>query len=396
MFDLSPTEGGGSVVSRVQIWQNVIDFVSSSPTTLIFGCGDWNFSWFLGLKMNFGSSYIESAHNGFVDVFGRLGLLGLLMYLIMLVYFVKIFITNVSRRRYGSFIQLFLFICVLFHGLVEDTNFLNMQTKDMMLSFMTFVPAITDYYLGGKSEKEPDCCFQERVKNRAKVAFTSFDLYIMLLFVFGIFAVIAIGFSDFFSIWLGVKAFSRFTFIAPVFEIMLLAPLFVFLVSNKTNFKTQKIYVFFLVLSVIWLSCSVLSMIFNHVFVTFLSLLLAITLLLLILITRIKINWKSVFMPELTFLAATVIAICCAKILVHYCLIAESVYQPYAVMCFSLISFAIFALLSFFVSINFDDYTGIWVYLPMAFYYEEMYLDIKFEVELIKSTKIKVPLKDLV
>jgi hypothetical protein len=152
--DLHDIHGFSSLMDRSNIWSTILTFSFSDLTKTLFGIGDWNFSWYLGFLMGGNGAYIESAHSGFFDVLGRLGLIGVAFYLVLLGYFVCGIVDNYKHKRNGSTVLVAIWVCSLIHGLFEDTNFLNMQTKPMILLFMAYMPMLTNWYFDEHPEKE--------------------------------------------------------------------------------------------------------------------------------------------------------------------------------------------------------------------------------------------------
>ena len=130
-YDLTDPGTSSTFYSRVELWSTLFTAMNVSPLRIIFGVGDWNFSWYLGSLTNGAGSVIQSSHNGLFDVFGRHGILGVLLYMALLAYFIVCYVKCRKAKLYSTTLSLALFISVILHGLFEDTNFMNMQSKDM-------------------------------------------------------------------------------------------------------------------------------------------------------------------------------------------------------------------------------------------------------------------------
>jgi O-antigen ligase len=132
---------------RTPIWSATIDVWKSSPLTILFGLGDWNFTWYLGWYYEgFGAGAMGYAHSGFFDVLGRLGLFGIVMYGLMLAYFVFLIIKSFKAKHRTTFTTLLMLVMMLCHSFSESTDLLDATTEDLVLLVMIFCPLLTDIY----------------------------------------------------------------------------------------------------------------------------------------------------------------------------------------------------------------------------------------------------------
>lgn len=140
---------------RTPIWSATIDLWKSSPLTMLFGLGDWNFTWYLGWYYEgFGAGKMGYAHSGFFDVLGRLGLFGIVVYALMIAYFVFLIIKSFKARHRTTFTSLLMLVVMIIHGFSESSDILDATTEDLVLLIMIFCPLLTDIYQDGHPEIE--------------------------------------------------------------------------------------------------------------------------------------------------------------------------------------------------------------------------------------------------
>lgn len=130
------TFSGGTMTGRTDIWKAVLYNTVKHPTIFLFGTGDGIFEWYVTASAGVaepGITYGFPVHNGFLYVFGRFGVVGLLVYIFGLAYIFKDIHHAVKVRgdKWMVVVGVAL-ICYLIHSIGEDDALLDMRLKGMM------------------------------------------------------------------------------------------------------------------------------------------------------------------------------------------------------------------------------------------------------------------------
>jgi len=399
-YDLTNPNTSSSFYSRVDLWSTLFASMAASPVRILFGVGDWNFSWYFGFLTSGSVPIIESAHNGLFDVFGRHGIFGVLLYVALLVYFVVCYVKCRKAKLYSTILSLALFISVLLHGLFEDTNFLNMQGKDMMLLFMTYMPLMTNCVL----LKNPEMAKRKKIEHSDAV----FDrkcfpikeplrkTQLFLLIASPLFA-ITIGLSSFFAHFNGLILFANPFFLIQIGAIFFCSPfVFYFLVCDFQAGNKPRFSVFLLLLVSLSAIDVVLSVFVTSNLASMLALVvswLALTVASLWLGNRG--GRKSLLLSFGLYFFVVAILIGVSLIVTQILLIPSAAFQPYAAMVLIILDVVVPFLLAFvspFSPLFFLPYEIGGIGLESLYERLLSYHDVKFELRLIKATKRKVPL----
>jgi hypothetical protein len=340
LFNFSDFRFSETISTRTSIWEDIISILFSNSFRAFFGVGDWNFSWLLGFHVSGSSSYIESAHSGFFDVMGRFGVLGLCFYLAMISYFIYVCYKNLKSNHIETVTSLLLFFCVLFHGLSEDTNFLNMQSKDMMFLFLVFMPVITTHQLDAKTantagwefEYSSSCNHKFGECPKREIAFS------LVFCVLEPLTAVVIGLSRFFSVWNELHFVDSVFFQLQFILLILFLPIIVYSsFFYKENHHNQKFSIY-LSFGIVWALLCVIFSLFIQTAILFSVLLVTGSLLTCLSFFGIdKASMKRLLTSSAVFLIIEIVLVLISKITVKYCLVADVAYQPYAVMCLILL-----------------------------------------------------------
>jgi len=383
-----------SVNSRSDTWSSITYMVFSNPTSFLFGLGDWNFSWFLGFSSSSSYSFIYSAHSGVFDVLGRLGIIGFLLYCSLLVLFVILLGNEFRHKRKEPIIVLVVWIGTLLHGIVEDTNFLNMQAKDMMLLFMCYMPLLTNWNLDRQKQNEPKWEYMYASSSRYKriFAFNPQAIFRFSLFIISPVFSSIIGLTQFYSIWQGAVIFESVWFQAQISLLFLFSPflLYSFLVCKQRKDKKTAFWIF--IISFVWLGCSVFASPFCSNIVSFIVIL--ITGLVTLTIGFMKIGKSDITkaaIPYGVFCLLTCVLILYNKMIVSLFMAPYETYQPYAAMCLVLFN----SFISFFVLFIFQknsDFSPLdcrWSTIENSYVFISYRECVKREIRLMKANQKK-------
>lgn len=135
-----------TLTSRTWIWESLIKLVTSEPRDFIFGLGyktsNAIFTQFFIFTYNNGFAP-RSAHNGFLELLLRHGLVGLSLYAIMLILFIKGIIKLLIKKQFR--IAFFYGLCVaglLAHGMAESTMFFTPNVGGTYMTLVFFIPVL--------------------------------------------------------------------------------------------------------------------------------------------------------------------------------------------------------------------------------------------------------------
>ncbi len=126
----------GTMTGRTDIWERVFSNMVEHPTILLFGTGDGIFEWFVMASSpdHYMDGYLGIAgHNGFLYVWGRFGIIGVLVYLFGIGYLIYDAIHALKVRK-DKWIGILLIVIFGFlaHSMAEDDALLDMRLKGMM------------------------------------------------------------------------------------------------------------------------------------------------------------------------------------------------------------------------------------------------------------------------
>jgi hypothetical protein len=392
------TSGGWSIDSlgmRSSIWSIILVDSFKNPIRFLFGMGNWNFSWYLGFAINGSYSYIESAHSGLLDVIGRLGFFGFIFYASLFGYFLFLFASASKRNKGASYVALFMWACTLIHGLFEDTNFLNMQAKDMMLLFMSYIPVLPSSAVSKGSEKEMrweyeySCSAQTcRIaplgcSGWAKIVSVSLTLS----------TEIVIGLSRYFSIWRNVSVFDSAFFQLQMALIVFFVPPIVYSSLNHRNEGDKIKFWTFLSLGFLWFLSDIVLSVFVQNLISLLTLLAFGIIVMVLSFAGIdKKGIKTFFVSHLIMLVIDVVLILISKIVVNCCMVTDEIYQPYAAMCLVILDFITTFLIIVASPLHkflIGEFDSSWWRVEDTYRFISYRYRVKYEIRLMKATQRK-------
>ena len=139
------TLSGGSLTGRTQIWAEVFGNMVHHPTILLFGTGDGVFEWFVYASATDMTEGVAGfpAHNGFLYVWGRFGIVGIVVYLFGLGYLFYDTIHAIKvRKDYWAGSILIVLLGFMAHSMAEDDALLDMRLKGMMFLGIIWWPLL--------------------------------------------------------------------------------------------------------------------------------------------------------------------------------------------------------------------------------------------------------------
>jgi hypothetical protein len=250
--------GHATFGARIEIWKTIYGFMTSSGNTILwFGAGDHNLEQLLNVVIVEGhSGPLFYAHSAFMDVFGRLGICGFIVYIALLTYGLVIIFKCLKNKQKGSWISLFMFVTLIVQGISETTSFLNMNSKSVIILVMCYVPALTDMHrLKHGNEAET------LVKNKIKPDWSIPNVTYVTCFIATLLCGFAIGIIPLLSKVYGTTLLNSYQLIS-LLVIPLLVPLFIFQSISKIKQGNKQDGSITLIVTGLYLACSIILPIF--------------------------------------------------------------------------------------------------------------------------------------
>ena len=138
--------GESTFTSRIHIWQHIFGVLQDNPTMLVFGIGNTNFF----MVMRFALDYVfptAAAHNGFMEVLGRGGIIAVLAYTAFFVYYVVIFIKLIKKKhtRHYWFYAIFL-LAYLARSIAESEALITPDWNGILACVFGVFPVFSAYF----------------------------------------------------------------------------------------------------------------------------------------------------------------------------------------------------------------------------------------------------------
>lgn len=145
---------GSTLEAREVIWKAVINELKRDPSYLLFGFGETNFSFVIGFTDDFwGNMTFFYAHNTFLEVWGRGGLIRLGCYVIALLALLILIIVHLFKKKNGTaWLLLFFYAIFFFQSSVESEFLFGNDMKSTILNFLIVMPAMSLHYEKRTSE----------------------------------------------------------------------------------------------------------------------------------------------------------------------------------------------------------------------------------------------------
>lgn len=139
--------------SRFKVWENAISTLNS-PLDWIFGKGYKTFNSVISYRFSLvygrDNPYVD---NGFIQVLGSFGLIGLLFYVALIVFVIYMFAFCSKKGKFSKVAVPFSgFILMVGHCFFENTIMLDFDTKGMVVTMMFIMPLLIEYNAAKHSE----------------------------------------------------------------------------------------------------------------------------------------------------------------------------------------------------------------------------------------------------
>lgn len=239
VLDLFADKGVDSIESRIDLWNIQFANIYSDPMYIVFGFGDHNYEPLLGALFN-ESTELGYAHMGILDVFGRLGIVGVLAYVVTMVYAIILIVRGIGNKRKITFVCMFTLIAFLIHGSMESTNFLGLAPTSLVFLLGVFLPLLTD----DANDRRPEVIdyyarlYTGQAYPKEKRGWTPLDIYQLSLFIITPIAAILIGIGPIVTQVMGSCSFDNWN--AKLALILLLVLLPIALAGSFSSAQARK------------------------------------------------------------------------------------------------------------------------------------------------------------
>ena len=125
---------------RTDMWGRMFITMSRNPSDLILGLGHQTGS--LVFQEYMGHT-VKSAHNAFLEIFLRYGIIGLLVYLGVIGLTIYCFVRHIKEKNYRfAFIYGVCFLSIMIHSLTESTTLFTPNIGGLYFSFIFVLPVL--------------------------------------------------------------------------------------------------------------------------------------------------------------------------------------------------------------------------------------------------------------
>ena len=125
---------------RTDIWHRVFILMRDNPLDIIFGLGHYTGSAIFQEYMGY---TVKSAHNAFLEMFLRYGVIGFIVYVGIIGVVIYCFVRHIKEKNYRfAFIYGLCFICILLHSLTESTTLFTPNVGGLYFSFVFVLPVL--------------------------------------------------------------------------------------------------------------------------------------------------------------------------------------------------------------------------------------------------------------
>lgn len=138
---------GSTLEAREVIWRAVINELKRDPSYLLFGFGETNFSFVIGFTNDMldGKNFFF-AHNTFLEIWGRGGLVRLGCYVIALIALLILIIVHLFKKNSTAWLLLIFYLIFLLQSSVESEFLFGNDMKSTILNFLIVMPAMSLHY----------------------------------------------------------------------------------------------------------------------------------------------------------------------------------------------------------------------------------------------------------
>ena len=199
-----------SFSNRLEIWQKIIDVLSTYPLDIIFGLGHKTANKIF-LEFTHG---LRSAHNGFLEIYLRYGLFGVFGYLGLIGLIIYALGLHIRKKNYRfAFIYGLCFIAIMGHSISESTTLFTPNVGGLYFGFVFILPILNIIHEKRFNDLKQDLLSQEVSKEKIKKS-----TYLNLIVLTAISIVVTMIFKHLFDL----DAFSAIIVLLIIFVISLI------------------------------------------------------------------------------------------------------------------------------------------------------------------------------
>lgn len=179
----------GSISGRTNIWKGVINILKDNSLDMFLGLGHGTGNKLFRLIAIDGYSYyggLKSAHNGFMEILLRYGILGLVIYVALIGLIIFSFVLHIRKKNYRfAFIYGLAFIAILFHSVFESTTFFTPNLEGLYITIIFALPVISTlqskHFNELKESLENEEISNEKIK--AQTVFVTIVLFVASILI---------------------------------------------------------------------------------------------------------------------------------------------------------------------------------------------------------------------
>ena len=143
---------------RTTLWKVLVPMCFDSPVHTIFGHGFLiSEKYILNVTEALRNGYqpgVRTTHNGYLEMMFDYGLIGLVIHVILIGYFVYCAIRLLLEKRFHFvFTYMFVVICCAVYNFCESSSFFDAGTKEIYMTVLFMMPVIGEYKLSRHPEK---------------------------------------------------------------------------------------------------------------------------------------------------------------------------------------------------------------------------------------------------
>ena len=168
-----------TLTGRTDMWQRVWGFMSRNPLDVIFGLGHQTGSL---IYQEYMGHTVKSAHNAFLEIFLRYGIIGLLVYLGIIGLTIYCLVLHFKKKNYRfAVIYGICFLSIMFHSMTESTTLFTPNIGGLYFSFVFVLPVLN--IIQEKRFKELKADLMTVNVSRGKVKSSTFVFAFILLMI---------------------------------------------------------------------------------------------------------------------------------------------------------------------------------------------------------------------
>ena len=134
---------------RTKIWQAAIDYLTNRPLNFFFGCGYGTSRYYLNGAIsvsNGNPAIIYTLHNGILELLFQFGIVGLLIYAALLIYFLYCLIRLLIKKQFSMVLVYFvLFAVITAYSFMESLYFFELNIMGLYAGLVFLLPPIVTY-----------------------------------------------------------------------------------------------------------------------------------------------------------------------------------------------------------------------------------------------------------